>query len=220
MSMTTVELKTEWKYEMFEVFLFMLPHYLRYESIEGGPYMRMANISYNSRSYGRHINSHDITDYCNKVIRKYAGDTEFRALFEDLILDKASENVNELGYSLKLNLAQNPTLIRNTVSCLTHNDHIVNYNEGSFTPKTINTGAAETYTEDYCNNLRQWVFSSKKPHISESTIDETTYTLSPSSEGREEIVEDIDVPNRAFITGLEDRLQATYKMYLNVKQNY
>ena len=35
-----------------------------------------------------------------------------------------------------------------------------------------------------------------------------------------ETIEDIDVPNRGFVKELERRLQSTYRMYLNVKQNY
>jgi hypothetical protein len=200
----------------------MLMQYIKYESIEGGPFMRMRNISYNSSGYGRYIGASDISNFCDKVLAKYANeeDLEFRLLFQDLITDKATTSESKLGYTLNLNLTKNPALLRHLVEFVEHSDHIVNYSEGNFIPKTIDRGAAEAYTSEFCLGKTKYLFQSKRPYISDTTVDEISYTLSPSSEGSGETIEDIDVPNRGFVKELERRLQSTYRMYLNVKQNY
>jgi len=49
-SIATAELRSNFTMEKFELFLYQLSTYVRYESLEGGPYIRMENIRGRSRS--------------------------------------------------------------------------------------------------------------------------------------------------------------------------
>lgn len=216
MAMMSLELKDNFTLDMFEVFLYMIGHYVKYESIEGGPYRRMAQIAYQNGRDNSYFSTSDTDVFCQAVMQNLTVDS-FSDHFNHHVFDKATTSEGPLGHTLSLNLTKNIPLLTSLVPCVSNDRHIVTYNEGNFTPKDSGRGR-DQYTEDFCNSIRQEIYTSRNPLVSEYGEVTAHYQVIP--EVFQEVREDVDVPMRAFVKELETRLQDSYRMYLNVKQNY
>lgn len=100
-SIATAELRSNFSMEKFELFLYQLSSYVRYESLEGGPYIRMENIRDRSSSRRNIDVNDDMTRYMNFVrnnnvdlpVKTAVIDGEERFVFDD----KDPEFLQQLG---------------------------------------------------------------------------------------------------------------------------
>lgn len=76
-NLTSMLSTSEFNFILFEALLLQLPQYLSWESIEGGPYKRIANISYGSQTTSFYLDSSRLVNKIdNHILPKLCNDIE------------------------------------------------------------------------------------------------------------------------------------------------
>jgi hypothetical protein len=203
-SVAIADLATSFDIMKFELFLYQIDAYVRHESIEGGPYKRMNQMSFEG-GYRHRPDRSKI--YIDDVMRQLS----VTPLIFDALFNKYTESIN-LGYFANFNLKTNLDFLRLTAKFADYHD---DYVDGNFIPQG-SENVEDRYTEAAVKDYRKESFKI----IEHDTIIDMVAKVLPIEAKKDENSNIEVVPPKHYVETLEKRIETAFKLYLNRNQTY
>lgn len=203
-SVAVADLSLNFDLMQFELFLYQISAYVRYESLEGGPYKRMAEMSFSNIHRTRSYNE-------QSFISRVFTSLELHAIQRNLLFETYTEKT-KYGYFPSFNLEKNLPFLEAVKG---YADVLDEYIDGKFV-QIGSESVEDRYTEE---NVKQYVRTAFRTTDSEGNLVDMVTNIETIPQKKVEGVATL-VPCKYYVERLEAALETAFKYYLNRNQIY
>ena len=150
-------------YNFFEMFLYEVNEYVRWESLEGGPYNTIQAVSNNSGRINTNPRiSQSLKDELLKILLMKIDNINFLNTVIEENIEHLTVNYDELKGKINLYLKQNPEEVKDIIQCLVERLKCPAREIEILFVKEVNSGLSEIRSEQDSESLRIELLSSFK----------------------------------------------------------